>query len=78
MMFDVVAFTMKHRHLGLRRDRADGDGVGREDQPRQQVDVLLHDQLLREPLGVVGRDPAVVARDDLDLAPVDRVAVLLS
>ena len=64
------------RHLRLRRHGPDGDRVGREDQPRQQVDVLLHDQLLREPLGVIGSDPAVVARDDLDLAAVDRVAVL--
>ena len=39
--------------------------------------MLLHDQLLSQPAGVIGRDAAVVALDQLDLPAGDGVAVLL-
>ena len=43
----------------------------------EDVDLVAHDQLLRQALGDVRRDAAGVLADELDLLAGDRVAVLL-
>ena len=65
----------EERFLRLRRYVADGNRVGRHGRTGEDVDPVLHDQLLRLPLRHVGRDAGVVAANDHDLPPGDRVAV---
>ena len=76
-MIEVAAFMITVNFLASRRDVADRERVGRQDQPAEDVDLVAHDQLLREALGDVGRDAAGVLADDLDLLAGDGVAVLL-
>ena len=55
---------------------ATASALGREPEAREEVDLVLHDQLLREALRHVGRRTADVLDDQLDLPARDRVAVL--
>ena len=64
------------RHLGPRRYLRDRDRVRRIRGADQEIDVLLHDQLLGEASRGFRRDARVVAFDQHDLAAGDRVAVL--
>src|ERR1700730_12341958 len=62
------------RHLGFGGDRRHGHRA-RRDAGGQQRYLVVDDQLLGEPLGVVG-DAGVVAEDQLDLLAGDAVAML--
>ena len=50
---------------------------GRQREAGQDVDLVAHDQFLRETLGDVGFEAAGILADDLDLLAGDGVAVLL-
>ena len=60
----------------MRRQRRGGERGRRDAEAGDDVDLVVDDQLLRDPLGVV-RDGAVVLEDDLDLLAGDGVALLL-
>ena len=66
-----------HELLRLGRDVARRQRVRRQHEAREDVDIVAHDQLLREALGDVRRDAAGVLADEFDLAARDGVAVLL-
>ena len=76
-MIEVAAFITTMNFLASRRDVGRRQRVRRQQEAGEDVDLVAHDQLLREPLGDVGRDAADVLADDLDLLAGDRVAVLL-
>ena len=64
-----------HRRLALRRDRRGRERERRQAEAGEHVDLLVDDELLRDPPRRVG-DAGVVLDDDLDLAAGDGVAVL--
>ena len=76
-MIEVAAFMITMNFLACGRDLGDGQRVRRQREAGEDVDVVAHDQFLRQPLGDVGRDAAGVLADDLDLLAGDGVAVLL-
>ncbi len=65
-----------HEFLGLRGQVGNGKRLRGDDEPRQNIDVVAHDEFLREALGGIRRSPGVAA-DDLDLPASHGVAVLL-
>ena len=76
-MIEVAAFMITMNFLACADTSAAASAFGRQREAGEDVDVVAHDQFLREPLGDVGRDAAGVLADDLDLLAGDRVAVLL-
>ena len=66
-----------HELLGFRRHVGGGERFRRQREAGEDVDLVAHDQFLRETLGDVGRDAAGVLADEFDLLAGDRVAVLL-
>jgi len=66
----------QQRFLHARGDRADRHPVGRVRDAHQEIDPVADDQFLREALGGIGGQAAVVAFNDLDFAAGDRIAVL--
>ena len=64
------------RNLGLGGDRRRRQRAGREPKTGKEGDLVVHHQLLGEPLGHVGI-AGVVADDQFDLLAGNRVAVLL-
>ena len=65
-----------HRHLRFGCDRRGGERERRQAETREHAHLLLHDELLRDALGRLGREAGVVLDDQLDLAAGDGVAVL--
>jgi hypothetical protein len=63
-----------HRLLRFRCDVRDGERFRREAEPREEVDFVLYDELLRETLRDFGRGSARILDDDLHLLAGDRVA----
>ena len=66
-----------HELLGLRRHVGGRKRVRRQIEADDHVDLVAHDRLLRQTLGRVRRDAAVVLADEFDLLAGNRVAVLL-
>ncbi len=64
-----------HRLLGFGGDRRHGQGVRRQAEADQDVDVVAGDQLLRQALGNVRRGPGRILLHDLDLLAGDRIAI---
>ena len=64
------------RDLGLGDERRDGDRVGGEAEAGEEIDLVALNQLLRVALGDFRLRAAIVAGQQHDLAPGDRVAVL--
>ena len=66
-----------HELLRLGRHVAGRQRIRRQREARQDIDLVAHDQLLREALGHIRRDAADVLADHLDLLAGDGVAMLL-
>ena len=64
------------RNLGLRRQRRRRKGGRRHAEARDEIDLVVDDQFLRQALGVVG-NRRVILEDDFDLLAGDGIAVLL-
>ena len=76
-MIEVAAFMITMNFLACAETSAAASAFGVSDEAGEDVDLVAHDQLLRQALGDVGRDAAGVLADDLDLLAGDGVAVLL-
>lgn len=62
-----------HELLGLLRNVGSGERVRRQNEARQDVDAVAHDQFLGEALGDVRGDAAGILADDFDLLAGDGV-----
>ena len=76
-MIEVAAFMITMNFLASAETSAGRERVRGQREAREDVDLVAHDQFLREALGDVRRDAAGVLADDLDLLAGDGVAVLL-
>ena len=74
---DVAAFMTTMNFLASAETPARAERFRRQREACQNVDVVTHDQLLRQTLGDIGIGPAGILADDLDLLAGDGVAVLL-
>ena len=76
-MIEVAAFITTMNFLASRGDVGDRERVRRQREAGENVGVVAHDELLRQPFGEVRRHAAGVLADEFDLLAGDRVAVLL-
>ena len=76
-MIEVAAFMITMNFFASAETSEAASAFGVSSEAREDVDLVAHDQLLREPLGDVRREAADVLADDLDLLAGDGVAVLL-
>ena len=76
-MIEVAAFMIDHELLGFVGDAGGAERFGRQREAGEDVDLVAHDQFLRQALGDVRIRAAGVLADDLDLLAGDGVAVLL-
>ena len=77
MMIEVAAFMIDHELLGFGGHAGGRRALRRQREAGEDVDVVAHDEFLREPLGDVGARAAGILADDLDFLAGDGVAVLL-
>ena len=77
VMIDVAAFMMIIGILASVATGATASALGVSTKPARKSHLVARDQLLRQALGDVGRGPARVLLDELDLLAGDGVAVRL-
>ena len=77
VMIEVAAFITTMNFLACAETSAAASAFGVSRNPARMSTPVAHDQLLRQPLGDVGRRAADIAADDLDLLAGNGVAVLL-
>ena len=77
MTIEVAAFMTTMNFLASADTSAAASAFGVSTKAGEDVDLVAHDQLLREPLGDVRRRAADVLEDQFDLLAGDGVAVLL-